>query len=59
MTLFSLLGGVTSNQSYYCLNCFDLFRTKAKFESHKEVCKNRLFLVVMPSKDIGKLIFTQ
>ena len=32
---------------FYCLNCFHLFRTKNKLESHKKVCENKEFCNVV------------
>ena len=29
--------------NFYSLNCFNLFRTKNKLESHKKVCENKDF----------------
>ena len=41
--LSSLLRGIMSKHFYF-LNCFHSFRTKNKFQSLKEVCKNKDFL---------------
>ena len=44
--LSSLLRGITSknNGDFYCLKCFNSFRTKNKLESHKKVSENKNFL---------------
>ena len=49
--LSALLHGKTSKPigDFYCLNCFNSFRTENKLKSHKEVCKNEDFCgIVMP-----------
>ena len=35
---------INSDCDFDSLNCFHLFRTKTKLDSHKEVSKNKLFL---------------
>ena len=43
---------IKNNNSFYCLNCFHLSRTKSKFESHKKLCENKdLCNIVMPAED--------
>ena len=41
-SLSGLLTGITWNhkEDFYCLNCFHLYRTKNKVESHKKICEN-------------------
>ena len=41
ISLSGLLTGITSNhkEDFYCLNCFHLYRTKTKLESHKKYVK--------------------
>ena len=49
-----LLKGITSNHKvhFYCLNCFHLYRTKNKFEEHKNICENHDYCnVEMPNED--------
>ena len=57
--LSALLGGKTSrnNEDFHCLNCFHLFRTKSKLESHKKYVKIKIF--VIPSEDIKILEYNQ
>ena len=45
--LSALLRRITSrnNGGFYCLNCFDFFRTKKKLESHKRGFENKDFLM--------------
>ena len=40
--LSGLLRGVTGNNNgdFYCLNCFHVYRTKNKLETHKKICEN-------------------
>ena len=50
----SLLKGNTSkhHSDFYCLNCFHSFRTENKLESHKKLCENKYFcIIVKPSED--------
>ena len=57
-----LLRRITSKYvgDYYFLNCLHSFKTKIKFESHKEVCESKDFCgVVMASKDTNILEFNQ
>ena len=45
------LRGIMSkhNGDYYCLNCFNLFRTKGRLKSHIKVCRKKHFSnVLMP-----------
>ena len=57
-----LLRGITSNNNgdFYCLNCLTSFRTNNKLESHKRVCKNKIFCnIIMLSEDTKILEFNQ
>ena len=50
----AFLRGITSksNGDFYCLNCFDSFRTKSKLKSHKREIENKDFCNVnMPSDE--------
>ena len=52
--LSGLLRGVTGNNNgnFYCLNCFHVYRTKNKLETHKKICKNRDYChIEMPNED--------
>ena len=58
----SLLKGNTSkhHSDFYCLNCFHSFRTENKLESHKKLCENKYFcIIVKPSEDAWILNFIQ
>ena len=49
-----LLKGISSTheKDFYCLNCFNSYRTKNKLESHKKICENHDYChVEMPTKD--------
>ena len=40
------------HSDFYCLNCFHSFRTENKLESHKKLCENKYFcIIVKPSED--------
>ena len=48
-----LLRGILSNNNgdFYCLNCFDSYRTLNKFKIHERVCNNHDYCHVdMPEK---------
>ena len=52
--LSGLLRGVTgkNNGDFYCLNCFHVYRTKNKLETHKKICENHdCCHVGMPNED--------
>ena len=57
----ALLHGITSKKGdFYCLNCFDSFRTKNKVKSHEKVCKKKdLCETLMQSEDDNILEFNQ
>ena len=60
--LSALLRGITSKDygDFYCLNCLHSFKTKNKFDLHKNVCENRDFSnVIMLSEDTRILEFNQ
>ena len=60
--LSSLLRWITSKHhgEYYCLNCLHSFAKENKCESHKKLCENKDFcIVVMPSEDNKILEFNQ
>ena len=49
-----LLRGVTGNNNgdFYCLNCFQAYRTKNKLETHKKICKDHDYChVEIPNED--------
>ena len=52
--LSRLLRGITSNhkEDFYCLNCFQFYRTENKLEAHKKICENHDYChVEMPTKN--------
>ena len=60
--LSGLLRGITSThkEDFYCLNCFHLYRTKNKLETHKKICENHDFCrVEMPTKDNNIIKYKQ
>ena len=53
--LSALLKGITSKHKgdFYCLNCFNSYRTKEKLKKHKKVCENHGYgYVEIPEKII-------
>ena len=48
-----------NNGGFCCLNCLLSFRTKNKLKSHKKVCENKIFYVIMPSEDTKISVFNQ
>ena len=46
--LSSLLKGITSNhdEDFYCLNCFQSYRTKNKLKKHENVCNDHDYCCV-------------
>ena len=53
-SLSGLLTGIISNhkEDFYCLNCFQSYRTKNNLEAHKKICENCDYCrVEMPTKD--------
>ena len=60
--LSALLWGMMSKHvdDFYCLSCRHFFRTKNKFEFHKNICENKdVCGVIKPSKDTRILEFNQ
>ena len=50
----ALFKGITSNHigDFYCLNCFDSYRTKEKLKKHEKVCKDHDYCYLkMPNED--------
>ena len=50
--LSRLLRGISSNHNsdYYCLNCFQSYRTENKLNVHKKICENHDYCnIEMPS----------
>ena len=50
--LSRLLKGISSNHNsdYYCLNCFQSYRTENKLNAHKKICENHDYCnIEMPS----------
>ena len=57
-----LLRGITSihHGDFYCLNCFQSYRTINKFEFHKKICENLDYChVEMPTKDNDIIKYNQ
>ena len=52
--LSRLLRGITSNHDgdFYCLNCFQSYKTKKELDAHKQICENHDYChIEMPTKD--------
>ena len=61
-SLSRLLRGITSNHDgdFYCLNCFDSYRTKNKPNAHKKICENHEYChIEMPNKDNNIIKYNQ
>ena len=57
-----LLRGITSNHDgdFYCLNCFQSYRTKNKLDAHKKICENHDYChKEMPTKDNNIIKYNQ
>ena len=54
----ALFKGITSNhkRDFYCLNCFDSFRTENKLKKHENVCENHDYCYVEMSKEDNKIL---
>ena len=60
--LSALLRGITSThkEDFYCLNCFNSYRTKNKLETHKKICENHDYCrIEMPTKDNNIIKYNQ
>ena len=60
--LSRLLRGITSNHDgdFYCLNCFQSYRTKNKLEARQKICENPDYChVEMPTKDNNTIKYNQ
>ena len=60
--LSRLLKGIKSNHvgEFYCLNCFQSYRTKERLEKHDNVCKDYdFFNVKMPDENSKILKYNQ
>ena len=56
--LSALLRRITSKyfSDSYCLNSLHAFATKNRPESHKKVCENKdFYIIIMPSEDIKNI----
>ena len=50
----------THKEDFYCLNCFDSYRTRNKLESHKKICENHNYCnVEMPTKNNNIIKYNQ
>ena len=56
-SLTALLRGITSNHhgDFYCLNCFDSYRTLNKLKKHERVCNNHDYCHVDMPKEHEKI----
>ena len=56
--LSALLRGITSkhNEDFYCLNCFDSFRTENKLKKHYNACKNHDYCYAEIPKEDNKIL---
>ena len=56
-SLTILLRGITSNhhRDFYCLNCFDSYRTLNKLKKHERVCNNHDYCRVGMPKEHEKI----
>ena len=57
-SLSGLLTGITSNHKldFFCLNCFHLYSTKNKLQSHKKICENCNYCNVEMPNEGNKII---
>ena len=57
-----LLKGITLNheEDFYCLNCFQSYRSENKLEEHKKICENHDYChVEMPNEDTKIIKYNQ
>ena len=56
--LSGLLRGVTGNNNgdFYCLNCFNAYRSKNKLETHKKICENHDYCHVEMLNEDNKIL---
>ena len=56
--LSSLLRGITSNHNgdFYCLNCFQSYRTGYKLKKHEKICNNHDYCYVEISSEDNKIL---
>ena len=56
--LSALFKRITSNNNgdFYCLNCFQSFRTEKKLKKHCDVCKNHNYCYAEMAKDDNKIL---
>ena len=60
--LSGLLRGISSNHNsdYYCLNCFQSYRTENKLNAHKKICENHdYFNIEMPNPNNDIIKYNQ
>ena len=60
--LSGLLRGISSNHNsdYYCLNCFQSYRTENKLNVHKKICENHDYCnIEMPSPNNNIIKYNQ
>ena len=61
-SLSRLLRGISSNHNsdYYCLNCFNFYRTENKLNVHKKICENHEYCnIEMPSPNNNIIKYNQ
>ena len=61
-SLSRLLKGISSNHKsdYYCLNCFNSYRTENKLNVHKKICENHEYCnIEMPSPNNNIIKYNQ
>ena len=56
----ALLKGLSSkhNDDFYCLNCFNSYRTKRKLEDHEKLCGNNDFSAIKMPEEKNKFIIS-
>ena len=56
--LSSLIKGITSNhhEDFYCLNCFQSYRTENKFKKHEKVCDDHDYCYVEMPDEFNKIL---
>ena len=59
--MFALLRGIPSsnNRHFYCLNCFQSYRTHNKLKKHKRVCNNHDYCLVDIPKEHEKIKYSR
>ena len=61
-SLSGLLRGISSNDNndYYCLNCFQSYKTENKLNVHKKICENnKYYNIEMPCPNNNIIKYNQ